>query len=338
MTVIEDATNALQELSQLLNGDITNVGCHCFIKSTKSLKRKKDWFRVKMDPEVARKIVVATQGVVSTLRQQCEENHIAEFDFDAMLDGDLAVSKLSDIEGLGLWFDEIPVDTLVDIYQGEDDIAERAYIYTRRINFPNGKKLLAVSGKSGIAVNLVAKGRISAAFDRDEGLMKSIKSPIISFDGKVDFFLWGDYVFICKIRPFESLTNVRSATIKKAKVAFTHCAGIFDMGPTEDDLLNYISDKPSLAKRLAAAHKWGFMNDMAAPALQARALQKQLDLSFDTDPHSGKVSLKIDNADKRQVEDLIDLLCENFLQSPTTGREYEARFKRPARERAKAAR
>lgn len=337
MTVIEDATTALLELSQLLNGDITKVGCHCFIKSTKSLKRKKEWFRVKMDPEVARKIVVATQGAVSTLQQQCEKTHVAEFDFDAMIDGDLAVSKLSDIQGLGLWFDEIPADTLADIYQGEDDVAERACIYTRRINFPNGKKLLAVSGKSGITVNLVAKGRISAAFDRDEGLMKGIKSPIISFDGKVDFFLWDDYVFISKIRPFESLTNVRSATIKKAEFAFAYCAGIFDMGPTKDELLKYISDKPSLAKRLAAAHKWGFMKDMTAPALQARARQKQLDLSFETDLHSGKVSLKIDNADKRQVEDLIDLLCENFLQSPTTGHEYETRFKRPARERAKAA-
>ncbi|WP_159089715.1 hypothetical protein [Xanthomonas fragariae] len=77
---------------------------------------------------------------------------------------------------------------------------------------------------------------------------------------------------------------------------------------------------------------------MTGEKLKARATEKQLNLEFGQDTSTGRYKLEIYENDPQQLEDLVDLLSEFFLRSPTTDREFEARVKKPARPRRGAGR
>ena len=337
MTIVENGSDALTTLSDIMTAPGGEVGCHVFIHSPRTRTRKKVWFKVTMEKVVTTKIINATnQGLLDILRD-ARANHLAEFDFDAMVDGDIAVLRAEDVESLPSWFEALPADTLDDTFDGDPAIAERADLFVRRLTFPNGKSLIAVTGKSGIEIHLGEKGKVAAFFSEQKHEMQDIKGTILTLDGRIDFLLWDSLVFVRRLSVFESLTHVRKATTTRAEKALENCTTLFSFGASSDAIVARISAQPSWAKRLAAAHKYGYMADMTGRRLRDRALEKQLNIQFVEDESTGDITLQIDETDKQQIEDLVDLLSEFFLRSPATNREYDVRVKRPARARRGAA-
>jgi hypothetical protein len=333
MTIVESGIDALTALSNTMADPGGEVGCHVFIRSPGTRTRKKIWFKVAMEPDVTTKIVSATDGAIEDILREARTGHLAEFDFDAMVDGDMAVLKVEDVEALLGWFEALPADTLDDTFNGDPAIAKRADLFVRRLTFPGGKSLVAVTGKGGLDVYIGKKGKVAAFFSEQKHEMQDIKGAILTLDGRIDFLLWEGLVFVQRLRTFESLTHVREATTTRAEKAIESCSILFNFGPSAPAVLARISAQPALAKRLAAAHKYGYMADMTGPRLRDRAIEKQLNIQFVEDEITGGISLQIDETDKRQIEDLVDLLSEFFLKSPATGREYDVRVKRPARAR-----
>ncbi|MDI9069953.1 Kiwa anti-phage protein KwaB-like domain-containing protein [Xanthomonas oryzae] len=338
MTLLEDGIQALNSLVALMDEPDGQIGCHVFIHSKATRTRKTTWFKIAMERPLAEKIEEATTKAVRHLLLDAREGHLTEFDFDAMVDGEIGVISIQDVPDLGPWFASLPPDTSEERFDGDPELVERATHYARRLNFPNGKSLIAIAGKSAINLNAGEKGKIASIFSRQRDEMIEVDGPLITIKAKISFILWDDLVFIQELSTFETLTQVREATIKRATQAVANCKEIFELSGDTESVITRLSKKPALAKRLAAADKNGYMKGMTGEKLKARAIEKKLNLDFIHDPLTGKYELEIDESDAQQIEDLVDLLSEFFLRSPATDREFEARAKRPARPRRGAGR
>jgi hypothetical protein len=291
-----------------------------------------------MERPLSEKIEEATARAVRQVLLDARAGHLTEFDFDAMVDGDVGIVKIQDVPALGPWFASLPPDTSEDMFDGDPELVRRATHYARRLNFPNGKSLIAVAGKGAINVNAGEKGKIASTFSRQRNEMVEVDGPLITIEAKISFILWDDLVFIQGLSTFETLTQVREATVQRATQAVANCNEIFELSGDPASVISRLSGKPALAKRLAAADKNGYMTGMTGEKLKARATEKQLNLEFIQDASTGKYKLELDENDPQQIEDLVDLLSEFFLRSPTTDREFEARVKRLARPRRGAGR
>ncbi|MGV7197642.1 hypothetical protein [Xanthomonas axonopodis] len=338
MTLIDDGINALNALTNLLADPGGQVGSHIFLHSRATRARKTTWFKVKTARPLAEQIKEATAKEIRQLLLDARSGHLSEFDFDAMVNGDIGVVRAEDLEALGEWFTSLPPDTTDDAFDGDPELVKRATHYVRRFSFPDGSILTVVSGKSSININAGDRGKIATYFSQQENEMIGVDGPILTIEAKIGFMLWNGLIFIQSLTTFESLTEVREATIQRASQAVKSCGLLFDFTIEADAVAARIAAKPALAKRLAAADKNGYMQGMTGENLNARAVEKQLDIEFIQDPTTGRYKLDIDQDNAQQIQDLVDLLSELFLQSPTTGREYEARVKKPARPRRAAGR
>ncbi|WP_134656638.1 hypothetical protein [Xanthomonas fragariae] len=231
------------------------IGCHVFIHSKATRTRKTTWFKVAMERQLAERIEEATAKAVRQVLLDADAGSLSEFDFDAMVDGDIGVIRIQDVPALHTWFASLPPDTLEDMFDGTPELVERATHYARRLNFPNGKSLIAVAGKGAINVNAGEKGKIASIFSRQRNEMVEVDGPLITIEAKISFILWDDLVFIQRLSTFETLTQVREATLQRANQAVANCMKIFELSGDTASVISRLSGKPALAKRLAAADK-----------------------------------------------------------------------------------
>ena len=326
MPLIDDAFAALADIRIAL-GAGERIGCHIFIFSPRTRERRDDWLKVAMEGAVADRLADTARDALLKLEgRAADDQALAEFDFDAMADGSIGVMSLADVPAIADWLDAIPGDDWPARFDGDERVIEKARFYVTRLNFADGRPLTLVRGSRGLTVTLRAKGAVAAAFSRERNEMVAIDGAVVSFDGAIDFFAWEGLVFITNFRTFESVTNIRDVTIRKSAEALDALAARFGLGGNAEGLKAEIGKRTLLAKRLAAAHRYGIIADIDPQNLVDRAAQKQLRLRCRIE--NGNAHFDIDHANRGEVQDFVDLLTDLFLQSPVTGREWEAVVKR----------
>ncbi|SER58908.1 protein of unknown function [Faunimonas pinastri] len=331
MALIDDAFAALADIRVALGaGD--RIGCHVFFFSRHTRERPHDWYKLAMEGAVADQLASASRHSLAKLEgRAADDQALSEFDFDAMVEGSIGVLKVAEVPAIAEWLDEVPQDDWPVRFDGDERLLDQARFYATRLNFADGRRLTLFRGSRGLTVTLRKKGAVAAAFSRDRNEMVAIDGAVVSFDGLIDFFAWEGLVFIANFRTFESVTNIRDVTVRKSGEAMDALALKFGLGPNSDELKAEIGKRTMLAKRLAAAHRYGLINDIDPQKLVDRAAQKRLRLRCRIE--EGNAHFEVDHTNRGQVEDFVDLLTDLFLQSPVTGREWEAVVKRTPKPR-----
>lgn len=331
VSVVENAFSTLADIRvALASGD--QIGCHVFVFSPRTRDRQEEWLKIAMNGAVADRIAEAARESILRLEGRATDDQaLAEFDFDAMADGSIGVLALEGAPAIAEWLNKVPSDDWLPRFEGDEKALAKARFYVIRLNFSDGRTLTLFRGSRGLNVTLRARGMVAAAFSREKNEMVAIDGPVVSFDSVVDFFAWNDTVFIANLRTFESITNIREVTVKKSEEAIDALAEKFGFGENVELLKIEVGKRTILAKRLAAAHKNGVIDDINAENLVSRASQKNLRVKCKME--NGNAVFDVNYNDKGEVQDLVDLLTDLFLQSPVTGREWEAIVKRAARPR-----
>lgn len=331
MPLLEDAFLALTDVNAALNED-GRIGCHLFLSTPPTRLRRESWLRVVVDQAVANRLIDCARISLTKLEDRLAEGReLSEFDFDAMAEGNVGVLRVADMPAIADWLGDVPPDDWAVRFDGDENALGRARFYATRINFADGRHLKLFRGSRGLTVTLQGKNAVAAMFSRDGNQMVAIDGAVVSFDGNFDFFEWDGLVFITNLLTFESVTNIRQVTVQKAEEAIDAIQARFNLGENLAGLKTEIGKRTRLAKKLAAAHKHGLINDIDAQSLVERAQQKALRLGCRL--HEGQAIFEIDHTDRGQVDDFVDLMTDLFLQSPVTRREWEAVVKRAPRER-----
>ncbi len=280
-----------------------------------------------MQGTVADRLVAAARDALLKLDDRATDDQaLVEFDFDAMVDGAIGALAVAEVPAIADWLSRVPVDDWPIRFNGDEQIMEKARFYATRLNFSDGRQLTLFRGSRGLNVILKGKGGVAAAFSRDRNEMVALDGAVVSFDSEIDFFFWQGMVFVANFRTFESVTNIREETIRKSGEAMDALAARFGLGGNPEGLKLEIGKRALLAKKLAAAHRHGIIADIDPNKLVDRATHKGLRLRFRTE--NGNLHFDIDHNNRDEVQDFVDLLTDVFLQSPVTGREWEAVVKR----------
>ena len=331
MALIDDAFAALADIRIALGGG-ERIGCHVFIFSSRTRERREEWHKIAMEGSVADLLASTARDALLKLEGRATDDQVlAEFEFDAMAEGSIGVISLAEVPAISDWVNALPSDDWPTRFDGDERVVDNARFYVTSLNFADSRRLTLVRGSRGVKVTLREKGAIAAAFSRERNEMVAIDGAVITFDGAIDFFAWDGLVFISNFRTFESVTNIRDVTIRKAEEALDVFAARFGLAANAKDLKAEIGKRTLLAKKLAAAHRHGIIEDIDPRNLVNRVAEKQLRLHCRME--NGDVRFDIDHNDRGQLEDLVDLLTDLFLRSPVTGREWEAVVKRPPRKR-----
>ncbi len=331
MPLIDDAFAALTDMRVALNAR-DRIGCHVLIFSPKTRERRENWHKIAMQGPVADRIASSAREALLKLENRATDDQaLEEFDFDAMADGCIGVMSLADVPAIANWLDAIPGDDWPLRFDGDERVIEKARFYVTRLNFADGRLLTLVRGSRGLTVTLREQGMVAAIFSREQNEMVAIDGSVVSFDGAIDFLAWEGMVFILNFRTFESVTNIRDVTIRKATEALDDLATRFGLGNNIQSIKDEIGKRTLLAKRLAAAHRHGIIADIDPQNLVDRAAEKQLRLRCHM--NNGNVHFDIDHNNQGEIQDFVDLLTDFFLKSPVTGREWEAVVKRTPKAR-----
>ena len=332
MPLVDDAFAALTDMRVVLD-PLEQIGCHVFIFSPRTRDRQDEWHKISMEGNVAKRLAyTAREALLKLEGRATDDQALAEFDFDAMVDGSIGIISLAEMPAIAEWLENIPEDDWPIRFNGDEQIANSARFYVTRLNFPDGRPLTIVRGSRGLTVTLREKGMVAAAFSRTRNEMVAIDGSVVTFDGAIDFFAWEGIVFIPNFRTFESVTSIRDVTIRKSAEALDELANRFVLGNNTDEIKLEISKRTLLAKRLAAAHKHGIIKDINAQSLVDRARQKGLLLRCKINSNNN-LQFDIDHNNQREIQDFVDLLTDVFLKSSVTGREWEVVVKRSPKAR-----
>jgi hypothetical protein len=330
MPLVDDGYSALADLTALL-AEAQEVGCHVFLRAQPTHARREPWHLLSMTGGLANEIVdTASRNLTQIEARAADNEQLEEFAFDAMADGDIGVLRVADTPGLGEWLDGVPGPDWPVRFQGEEEVLERTRFYATRLSFPDGRNLLTFRGSRNLNVALRRRNAVIAKFNRDEHELVPVDGTVVNFDQDVDFFAWEGLTFVLNLRTFESVTNIREITALKAHEAVDALGERFRLDDP-DGLKAAIGDRPLLAKKLASALRHGLVADIDVAALPARIAAKELDIAFDGEGETFR--LRIDSANRRQVQDFVDLMSDVFLHSPVTGREWVVSVKKPPRPR-----
>lgn len=330
MALVDDGYAALGDLRLAVNaGD--QMGCHVFINVRPSRQQREPWHRISMSADLAIRLADAARQSFSDIEARATgEQVVTEFDFDSMVEGSIGVLSIRETPGLGEWVDALPQPDWPTIFNGDEDTLNRSRFYAYRLTMPDGRTVRAFRGKAGLDVAARKRHAVSAAFRRDTLQMVPVEGAVITFDQSVDFFEWDGLLFVVNMRTFESLTNIRDITVRKAVEAVDALAARFDLGDV-DALKMHVQQRTRLGKRLAAAHKHGLVDDI--DAVEVTNLIAARGLQFACEQGDQGVRFNLDHANPRSIEDFVDLVSDVFLVSPTTRRDWEALAKRPPRRR-----
>lgn len=332
MALIDDSFAALTDLRAALeSGD--DVGCHVFIYAPRTRQRRDEWYRVAMDGALAERFIDGSRQALLDVEARATDGELTEFTFDAMATGSVGVIATDDVPGIAEWLGAVPADDWPTRFDGDENVLEKARYYVNRVNFPDGRILRTFRGRRGLNVIVRTRG-VAAVFRRDTREMVPVEGAVISFDQEMDFFEWDGFLYISNLTAFESLTNVREITAQKAEEAVDVLAGRFQLGDAEV-LKAEIGKRTRLAKKLAASLQHGLFGDIDFDNLAERARFKNMNVRCEVDGQECRIIFDPHNRD--EVEDFVNLVSDFFLNSPVTGREWEAVVKRPARERRPAA-
>lgn len=328
MALVDDGYASLADARRAFNaGD--QIGCHVFLNSRPSRLNPHRWHRISLEGALAERLADAgRQSLTEIEARAIDEQSLAEFDFDAMADGSVGILSVRDTPGLSDWLDDLPQADLPVRFDGDEDTLKRSRFYAFRLTLADGRGVRAFRGRGGLDVAARKRNAVSAAFHRDTLEMVAIEGSVITFDQTIDFFEWDGLVFVDNMRTFESITNIRDVTVRKAAEAVDALAGRFHLGDV-DALRIAVGKRTRLGKRLAAAHRHGLTDDIDTEKVAELIATRQLQLTCE--PHEGSLRFNIDHTNARAVEDFVDLMSDVFLVSPTTRRNWEALVKRPPR-------
>lgn len=326
MPLLDDGYAALTDLTAALDSDEA-IGCHVFLYSRPSRDRRVTWHRLSMTGDLADQIVeTAAKTLLAIEARAADDEALAEFDFDAMSDGDIGILDIAETPGLGEWLADVPGADWHERFDGDEQVLERSRFYATRLYLPDGRVVLTFRGSRNLNIALRRRNAVAAVFQRDADEMVPVSGTVLNFDQDVDFFAWGNFLFVLSLRTFESVTHIRTVTAQKAAEAIDAIGGRFNIGDT-DALKGEIGARPLLARKLAAALKHGLVADIDAAALRDRIAAKELEIVCDI--QGAAVSLQIDSTNRRQVQDFVDLMSDVFLRSPVTNREWVVSVKKP---------
>lgn len=259
MPLIDDAFAALTDIRIALGGG-DRIGCHVFIFSPRTRDRRDEWYKIAMEGAVADRLAAAARDALLKLEGRATDDQaLAEFDFDAMVNGSIGVMSLAEVPAIADWLATIAGDDWPVRFDGDERVVEKARFYVTKLNFADGRPLTIVRGSRGLTVSLQEKGAVAAAFNRERNEMIAIDGAVVSFDGTIDFLAWEGMVFISNFRTFESVTNIRDVTIRKSAEALDALAARFGLGGNAESLKAEIGKRTLLAERLAAAHRYGII-------------------------------------------------------------------------------
>lgn len=330
MTLLDDGYAALADIRVASNAD-EEIGCHLFLHARPTRQRRDTWHRISADPELTAILLDAgKQSLWDIEARVADEQSLHEFDFDAMADGSVGLLRVEDAPGLGEWLAQVPAADLPTVYDGDEELLNSSRFYVFRLSFPDGRTLTAFRGRRGMQVAARQRNAIAAMFARDTQELVPVNGTVVSFDQAIDFFEWEGLVFILNMPTFESVTNIREVTNRKAFEAIDALANRFNLGDSEA-LKAHIGQRTRLGKKLAAAHRHGLAGDINPAVIEARIETKGLALRCQVD--GDQVNFDIDHASRREVEDFVDLMTDVFLVSPLTSREWVAVVKKPPRPR-----
>jgi len=268
MALIDEALDGLRDLQT--GFEQGNAACHVFIQ----LKRGADrWKRLITANELAEQFVSTVSDAISSVQANAiEPDGLVEFDFQAFGSRTLGVLRLNEFPSLRDWLAEIPHNDWDQPFRPTADNRKDLRCYVTRITFPNGQLLEAFRSSRGAEV-FVEHGGIRAWFQRDGDIARSASDCFMSFDEKIDFFVWDDLIFIINLGVFEFITDVRTVTDRHALAAVDIMIGRFDFGNV-DIFKNTIKSKVSLAKKLATANHYRVIEAIDIEQIKHRIIEK----------------------------------------------------------------
>lgn len=327
MALLRDALDGLSDLRSALEAD-GNIGAHVFLWSARGRDRREKWRRVSLAGNVASRFVDGARDAITELHVAAGVDSIlTEFDFDEMATGSVGVIRASEAPSLNEWLDDVPDETWPVLYRQDDAYEKKIRFFCTRITFPDGRLLKFFRSRRGFDIILNTGNRIAAHFRPDSTEMQEVQGTIISFDQRIDFFVWDDILYVLNLPAFEALTNVREVTVSKASEAFVALTSRFGLANSAE-IFAAISGRTKLAKKLAAAVQYGLISDIQGHDIVERIRTKELEIQCLSE--NGSFRFIVDENQPKHIEQFVDLITDVYLHSPVTRREWRAIVKRPA--------
>lgn len=181
MALIDDGYAALADVRLALNAG-EEIGCHVFLNSRPSRIRHEAWHRISLERPLADRLAdAARQALWEVEARATDDQSLAEFDFDAMVDGNLGVLSVRDTPGLTEWLEALPQPDWPVVFDGDEETLKRSRFYAYRLTLPDGRGLRAFRGRAGLDVAARKRHAISAMWHRDTHEMAAIEGSVITF-------------------------------------------------------------------------------------------------------------------------------------------------------------
>lgn len=325
-TLVPRAVAALTELHTLLTSPPPEASCHVFLYSERGRSRTDKWRRLRFTSGLATEFRVdLAQHLLTKLPPHKE---VVAFSFDEMVGRHIGVIEKAEIAEIASWFDDVPSPSWAHTFNGDHSFFSRVKFHATAIAADGHTRTLKVF-KQRSSSSLLHRGGHAAIFSTSRHEFSAVSGAVFDFSLDCDFFEWDGMIFILHLPSFESLTSIRQITLTRAHDAISAVKLVEHLEVVGlDDVAMRLKDRPSLAKKLAAAQRQGTIGALRAETLLDRIEQKKLPLSVEVKGNSCRII--VDTNVTNQVNEFINLVTDVYLLSPVTSKEYKVHAKEPA--------
>jgi len=320
---IAAARRSIQSLFSQIAAPRGPRGCTLFLYLKYGRDVRRRWQRMRFDAQLEREV---RSNVLEQLAADIDDRELEVFAFDEMISGHIGAWRKETIPELAGWFDAVPVARdWPHVFTNDEEHISTAKFYVTAIPVAGADRPL-IAFRQRSKNSLVGRG-LWAIFDTVAHQFHPAAGKVFQFDHKIDFFEWDGTIYVLNQAPFESITNIRTATQEKARESLDAIALIENVHIDRfNEIVAGVVQRPLLAKKIASAHYQGILEEITGPGLAARIGAKHLPIRFDQ--HGDQYRFFPDPTDSNQMREFVRLLTDYYLSSPLTQIEYRALAKR----------
>ena len=135
----------------------------------------------------------------------------------------------------------------------------------------------------------------------------------------IDFFVWGDIIYVVNYKRFESVLDFRTVTRAVATQAFDRFIGAIPVTNSEA-LRDALFSGARYPNRLAALHATTHIEKLTFDRVKVIIAKRKLPISVVS--VAGVETLQIDASNKEHVRAYLHILSDDYVRSELTDIEY----------------
>ena len=213
------------------------------------------------------------------------------------------------------------------IYDGDREFLKRVSLHVTALDLDGRPQSLRVFKQKSSASLLKRRGLFAAMSAQHEFI--EITGDVFDFPLDSDFIEWGGYLFVLRLRQFETLTNIRDVTLARASDAINQIETVENLSiQGAENLVAHLQNNRQFARKLAAASHNGTLGKLTAEALRNQVERLGLNLNILVG-EDGLVEIKFDATEKAQLQSFVELVTDVYLKSEATDMTYKTGYKEP---------